>query len=167
MLSKSIDANLRVLPGDVLLGLLHLSHANQPSRSLAIISTMDDSGPAEIMVLSNQSKLNIIFTNEVHSFIDILNEGDDLNRFFMFKTVPNKVSLNAIPAMREESLLTDGGYVGFWGLELPSPFKKNALPLDLIDRTGAAAGSFTAVDVIKEDGMYDLVYRMRKDGRRA
>lgn len=167
MLLKPINAHMRVLPGDVLLGLLHLSHAHAPLRSMAIISTMDDTGPSEIMVLSNQTKTNIIFTSEIHSFIDILEEGDQGNRFFLFKTVPDKVALNYMPAMRQESMLESGGYVAFWGLELPPVITKNALPLNLIDRSGETAGSFTAVDVVKEDGMYDLVYRMRKDGRRA
>lgn len=167
MISKPVTANMMVLPGDVILGILHLSHASQSSRSMALVSTMDDGGPSEILVLSNQSKINTIFSTEVNSFSDILQEGSSANRFFIFKTVPRKISLGSMPAMREESLLEEGGYVAFWGYELHPVVAKNCWPLKLVNRLGEEAGEFQIIDVIKEDGMYDLIYRMRSKGRRA
>lgn len=167
MISRALTPDMRTLPGDILLGLLHMENVAIPARSMAIISAMTDSGPSEIYLLTNQMKLNIIFTQGIESFVKVFEENYRENRFFVFKTNSKKIILQCIPAMVEESI-SEGKYVAFWGPELTPGIKKNAWPLELLDRSRSyAIGEFQAIDVIKEDGMYDLLYKIRRDGKRS
>lgn len=168
MISKSINADTMALPGDIALGLLRLHGVALPARAMAIIASMHDAGPNEIMVLGNQHKLNLIFSQGIHSFVDILNEAYYENRFYMFKALPKKIELHSVPCMVEDPLTLDGRYVAFWGLELPPSHKKNSWTLNLLERTGKEIiGEFEMVDIMKEEGMIDMLSRIKRDGRRA
>jgi len=166
MIAKSITIDLMALPGDIMLGLLFMNGVSNPVRAMAIINSMNDSGPSEIFVLSNHIKTNHIFTQGIRSFVSVLEKNYSDNRFFVFRTKPKKLLFNSIPAM-SESPLTDELYISFWGPEISLGVKKNALPITLLDRTNTEPiGEFQAIDIIKESGMDDMLLRIRKGHRK-
>ena len=167
MINKHINIDLIPLPADILLGLLYMRGSNTPTRALAIINSINDSGPSEILLLSNQYKTSLIFSKAVVSFIKILNDDYVENRFFIFGTRPKKILFNSIPAMSEDPFM-DNKYVALWGPELSPSIKKNSWPIDLLDKSHKEViGEFQAVDIIKEQGMDDMLLRLRREGRRT
>ena len=165
MIAKPINLELMALPGDILLGLLSMDSVAHPVRAMAIINSMNDNGPSEIFVLSNHVKTNHIFTHGIKSFISVLDDHYSDNRFFVFRTKPRNILFNSVPAMTDSPLMDDL-YISFWGPEISLGVKKNALPITLLDRTHReAVGEFQAIDIIKENGMDDMLLRIRRGHR--
>ena len=165
MIAKPITLDLMALPGDIMLGLLSMDGVAHPVRAMAIINSMNDNGPSEIFVLSNHIKTNRIFSHGIKSFINVLDENYSDNRFFVFRTRPRKIAFNSIPAMTDSPLI-DELYISFWGPEISMGVKKNALPITLLDRTHTeAVGEFQAIDIIKENGMDNMLMKIRRGHR--
>jgi hypothetical protein len=134
--------------------------------SMAIVGSLHDSGPSELLFLRNQHKINLVFSSGITSFVDLIEENYRSNIFFVFKSRPQHININGISVMSDKPLTDDGRYVAFWGPEMPHGSKKNSWPIDVYDRSGSeTVGRFTAVDVIKEDGMFDMLNRIKRDGR--
>lgn len=167
LVAKRIEPDVRALPGDVCLGLLHLEGVAKAAYAMALISSLHDRGPNELMVLSNQDKINAIFSQGITSFIDLLEENYHDNRFFVFKSSPQPVALNSISTLAESPITEYGQYVAFWGVELPTGTKKNSWPMSIYERRGKEViGNFVAIDIIKENGMLDMLYKIKRDGRK-
>lgn len=164
MIVKSIEPDMQFRPGDIMLGLLSLAHSTSQTRSLGIVSAINDNGPSEIMILNSHKKTNRIFSQEIVSFVDILENEKEQNRFFIFKAVPREIIQDHLPAMRIDSLIPGGGYVAFWGYEIPAVLTKTTMGIRLRDKTNDNAGYFTAVDVVREQWMYEMTMSMRHKG---
>jgi hypothetical protein len=51
---------------------------------------------------------------------------------------------------------------------MPHGHKKNSWPIDIYEKSGhEVVGRFTAIDIIKEDGMFDTLNRIKRDFRRV
>lgn len=167
MTNKPINNDLKCFPGDLMLGLLTMHRVAAPVYSVAIVSSLHDVGPNELLFLRNQHKVNSVFSSGISSFVDLIEENYRSNIFFVFKSTPQKIVSNGVSALSEKPITDDGRYIAFWGLETPHGIRKNSWPIDIYEKTGKeTVGRFTAVDVIKEDGMFDMLNRIKRDGRR-
>lgn len=160
--SKPIEFNTRTLPGDVLLGWLNIDGVAKSIKSLAVINSLRDSGPSELMVLSNQEKINMVFYKGIKSFIELLEDNYEDNRFLVFKSYPQKISFNSISSLIDNPITEEGFYVCFWGVETPTGIQKNSWPMNIHGTSNEPLGSFIAIDCIRETGMLEVLYRIRK-----
>jgi hypothetical protein len=151
-----------------MLGLLSMYGVGSSAYSVAIVGSLHDAGPSELLFLRNQHKINQVFSSGIYSFVDLIEENYSSNIFFVFKSRPKHISMNGINVLSDKPVTEDGRYIAFWGPEMPHGHKKNSWPIDVYEKSGQeVVGQFTAVDVIKEDGMFDMLNRIKRDGRRS
>ena len=147
-----------------MLGQMTIEGVAKSVRTVAIVGSLHDIGPNELFILINKEKVNAVFSQGITSFVDLLNENYVENRFFVFKSIPQKIVNDSVSVISKNPITDDGRYVAFWGPETPTGEKKHSWPIHLCEKSGKEIiGRFSAIDLIKENGMLEMLYKIRKN----